>query len=154
MKIPIFQIKINDGRREADPETVYMLTDSISKLDLLNPITVDQDCTLIAGLHQLEAAKRLGWPEIDCNVSSFEGLLAELAERDENFVRKGLSEIEYGDLLLKRKCMVLSLRVPLLNRPVGWIFPVMGWLRFPARWPLGKLTFCWWKTFPALTGTL
>lgn len=75
MKIPIFQIKINDGRRETDPE----------------------------------AAKRLGWPEIECNVSSLEGLQAELAEIDENFVRKGLSEIEYGDLLLKRKELYESL---------------------------------------------
>ena len=53
-----------------------------------------------------------------------------------------------------RKCMVLSLWVPLLNRPVGRFFPVMGWLRFPVRWPLGKLTFCWWKTFPALAGNI
>ena len=102
-KIPVFQIKINDGRREADQEAVHKLADSITKVGLLNPITVDQDYTLIAGLHRLEAAKLLGWTEIECNISSLEGLMAELAEIDENFVRKGLSEIEYGDLLLRRK---------------------------------------------------
>ena len=32
-----------------------------------------------------------------------EGLLAELAEVDENVVRKGLSAVEYSDLLLRRK---------------------------------------------------
>lgn len=103
MKIQIFQISVNDGRREADPEAVQKLADSISKLGLLNPITVDKDYTLIAGLHRLEAAKLLGWSEIECNVSSLEGLLAELAEVDENFVRKDLSDIERGDLLLRRK---------------------------------------------------
>ena len=103
MKIHIFQIKVNAGRREASPEAISELAESISKVGLLNPITVDQDYTLIAGLHRLEAAKRLGWTEIECNISSLDGLLAELAEIDENFIRKGLSEIEYGDLLLRRK---------------------------------------------------
>lgn len=77
--------------------------DCISKVGLLNPITVDQEYMLIAGLHRLEAAKLLGWTEIECTVSSLEGLLAELAEVDENVVRKGLSAVEYSDLLLRRK---------------------------------------------------
>ena len=103
MQIPISQIKVSEGRREADQEAVQELMDSISKVGLLNPITVDQEYTLIAGLHRLEAAKLLGWTEIECTVSSLEGLLAELAEVDENVVRKGLSAVEYSDLLLRRK---------------------------------------------------
>ena len=103
MLIQISEIKVNPGRREADPEGVQELADSISKVGLLNPITVDQEYTLIAGLHRLEAAKLLGWTEIECTVSSLEGLLAELAEVDENVVRKGLSAVEYSDLLLRRK---------------------------------------------------
>lgn len=100
MLVPISEIKINAGRREADPEGVQELVDSISKVGLLNPITIDREHTLIAGLHRLEAAKLLGWTEIECNVSSLEGLLAEV---DENVVRKGLSAVEYSDLLLRRK---------------------------------------------------
>ena len=42
MRIPIFQINANAGRREADPEAVQKLADSISKVGLLNPITVNQ----------------------------------------------------------------------------------------------------------------
>ena len=99
MLVPISEIKVNAGRREADPEGVQELVDSISKVGLLNPITIDREHTLIAGLHRLEAAKLLGWTEIECNVSSLEGLLAELAEVDENVVRKGLSAVEYSDLL-------------------------------------------------------
>ena len=103
MKIQIFQIKVNEGRREVSPEAVHKLADSISKVGMLNPITVDQDYTLIAGLHRLEAAKLLGWSEIECTVSSLEGIQAELAEIDENFVRRDLSDMEYDDLLLRRK---------------------------------------------------
>lgn len=103
MQIPIYQININAGRREADPEAVQKLADSISKVGLLNPITVDQEYTLIAGLHRLEAVKRLGWTEIKCTVSNLEGLQAELAEIDENFVRKDLSDDEFRELLLRRK---------------------------------------------------
>ena len=88
MQIPISQIKVSEGRREADQEAVQELMDSISRVGLLNPITVDQEYTLIAGLHRLEAAKLLGWSEIECTVSSLEGLLAELAEVDENVVRQ------------------------------------------------------------------
>ena len=54
-------------------------------------------------MHRLEAAKLLDWTEIECTISSLEGLLAELAEVDENVVRKGLSAVEYSDLLLRRK---------------------------------------------------
>ena len=103
MLVSISEIKISAGRREADPDGVQELVDSISKVGLLNPITIDQKHTLIAGLHRLEAAKLLGWTEIECTVSSLEGLLAELAEVDENVVRKGLSAVEYSDLLLRRK---------------------------------------------------
>ena len=40
MQIPIFHIKVADGRREASPEAVRELADSIAKVGLLNPITV------------------------------------------------------------------------------------------------------------------
>ena len=103
MQISIFQVNVNAGRREADPEAVQKLADSISKVGLINPITVDQEYTLIAGLHRLEAAKHLGWTEIKCTVSNLEGLQAELAEIDENFVRKDLSDDEFRELLLRRK---------------------------------------------------
>jgi len=82
---------------------VKELADSIRELGLLNPVTVDRENNLIAGLHRLEAVRVLGWNEVECTVSSLEGLQAELAEIDENFVRSGLSAIEYGEMLLRRK---------------------------------------------------
>ncbi len=103
MKIKISNIKINPGRREAAPEAVQELARSIAAVGLLNPITLDQNYTLIAGLHRLEAAKLLGWTEIECSVTSMDGLQAELAEIDENIVRAGLSRQEMGEQFLRRK---------------------------------------------------
>ncbi len=103
MRIQIDKIKVNPGRREALPEHIEELGKSIAEIGLLNPITIDSNYTLIAGLHRLEAAKSLGWVEIECIVSTLEGLQAELAEIDENFVRRDLSAVEFGDLLLRRK---------------------------------------------------
>lgn len=59
MLIPIKDIKMNPGRRTAEPEDVENLAESIAELGLLNPITIDQNNTLIAGRHRLEAAKFL-----------------------------------------------------------------------------------------------
>lgn len=103
MQIRVDEVRIRAGRRELDTAHVQDLADSIKELGLLNPITVDKDNFLIAGLHRLEAAKLLGWQEIDCTISSLEGLQAELAEIDENFVRNNLPPVEYGEMLLRRK---------------------------------------------------
>ncbi len=92
MKIEISEIKVNPGRREADLTGINELARSISEVGLLNLITIDPDHTLIAGLHRLEAAKRLGWTETECTVCGLEGLQAELAEIDENVVRTALSQ--------------------------------------------------------------
>ena len=103
MQMRISEIKINPGRRDTQQRNVEELARSIAAVGLMNPITITQDNTLIAGLHRLEAVKLLGWTEIECVVSEADGLQAELAEIDENFVRAGLSHRELGDLLLRRK---------------------------------------------------
>jgi len=115
MQFPIFQINVNAGRREADQDAVQKLADSISKVGLLNPITVDQEYTLIAGLHRLEAAKRLGWTEIECTVKSLDGLLAELAEIDENLIRRKLHYTDEGKQLTRRKEIYETLHPEIKN---------------------------------------
>ncbi len=103
MKVKISNIKINPGRRETEPKAIEELTRSIAAVGLMNPITLDQNNTLIAGLHRLEAAKLMGWTEIECNIIGMSGLQAELAEIDENIVRTKLTKQELGDQLLRRK---------------------------------------------------
>ena len=103
MFINVNEIKVNPGRREATPEDVQRLSESIAEVGMMNPITVDADHTLVAGLHRLEAAKLLGWTEVECTVCELDGLHAELAEIDENVIRTGLSDLELSELLARRK---------------------------------------------------
>ncbi|MCM1304834.1 MAG: ParB N-terminal domain-containing protein [Lachnospiraceae bacterium] len=103
MKVPIGKIQIKEGRRSLDTAHAEELAASIRELGLLNPVTIDRENNLIAGLHRLEAVRLLGWTEVECTVSSLEGLKAELAEIDENIVRSDISALEYGEILLRRK---------------------------------------------------
>lgn len=103
MRLSIKEIQVKEGRRSLDTCHVGELADSIREIGLLNPLTIDRDNFLIAGLHRLEAVKMLGWTKVDCTVSSLEGLAAELAEIDENIVRSDMSTLEYGEILLRRK---------------------------------------------------
>ena len=103
MLISIDEIKVNPRHRKVESRHVRELADSITGIGLLNPITVDRQNFLIAGLHRLEAIKSLGWEQVECTVCDLDGLEAELAEIDENYVRFNLSTLEYGELLLRRK---------------------------------------------------
>lgn len=103
MQVEVDKIRVKEGRRGLDVAYVQELAGSIRELGLPNPVTVDKDCRLIAGLHRLEAVKMLGLPVVECTVSSLEGLKAELAEIDENIVRSDISAVEYGEVLLRRK---------------------------------------------------
>lgn len=103
MKVKISNVKINPGRREVTQAAIEELSKSIAAVGLLNPITVDQNNTLVAGLHRLEAVKLLGWTEIECSIIGMNGLQAELAEIDENIVRTRLSRQEMCEQFLRRK---------------------------------------------------
>ena len=103
MQIKISDVKINPGRRATQQRNVEKLARSIAAVGLMNPVTLDQNNTLIAGLHRLEAAKLLGWTEIECSIIGMNGVQAELAEIDENIVRTKLTKQELGDQLLRRK---------------------------------------------------
>ena len=109
MKIRINDIKVNPGRRGTLEKDVDELAASIMEIGLLNPITLAEDHTLIAGLHRLEAVKLLGWTEVECSITGLNGLSAELAELDENFARANLSPLELGELLARRKDIYESL---------------------------------------------
>lgn len=102
-QIGIDEIKVNRDRSDIIPDDVRELADSMQELGLLTAITVDSSHTLIAGLHRLEAAKLLGWKSIECIVLDLSGLQAELAEIDENIIRRNIHSLDYGDLLLRRK---------------------------------------------------
>ena len=103
MKVKIEDITVNPGRRAVSQDGIEELAFSIEQIGLLHPITLTEDYTLVAGLHRLEAAKSLGWSEIECTISDLDDLTAQLAELDENFARTNLSPLELGDFLKRRK---------------------------------------------------
>ena len=103
MRININEIKVNSDRRKASKDDIQKLADSIAEVGMMNPITVDADRNLIAGLHRMEAAKLLGWSEIECTVCELDELHAELAEIDENYIRANLTPLETSRLLFRRK---------------------------------------------------
>ena len=103
MRININEIKVNSDRRKASADDIQKLADSIDEVGMMNPITVDADHNLIAGLHRLEAAKLLGWSEIECSVCELDELHAELAKIDENYIRANLTPLETSQLMFRRK---------------------------------------------------
>jgi ParB family chromosome partitioning protein len=65
------------------------LVESFERVGQLNPILVDQDGTLIAGARRVEAARILGWPELEARVLSLDNPLD--AQIDEDSQRKPLT---------------------------------------------------------------
>lgn len=95
--------------RQVDPEKVGLLAQSMDEIGLQTPITIwatgpeQTEAHLVAGRHRLEAAKKLGWEEIDCIFTDLDGFERELWEIDENLVRADLSTEEKREHLKQRK---------------------------------------------------
>ncbi|YAF94175.1 MAG: ParB N-terminal domain-containing protein [Nodularia sp. CChRGM 3473] len=101
--VPIDQIRIGQNRRPVKGEKVDELKESIRANGLLNPITVDQKLTLIAGLHRLTACKLLGLEAVECNIVNYQDAdQARLAEIDENLIRNELEPLERSELWYER----------------------------------------------------
>ncbi len=102
--IEIDRIKVKSHRRPLKPEKVAELKESIEINGLLNPITIDKDYNLIAGLHRLTACTILGFKEIECNIVDYKNTWqSRLAEIDENLIRSELETLERGELWLERE---------------------------------------------------
>jgi ParB/RepB/Spo0J family partition protein len=113
--IPIDSIHVGERLRPLDEKAVQKLMDSIAELGLLNPLTVtdnpggDLPYRLSAGEHRLEACKRLGWKEIQANVSMLTGPLAEMIEVDENLMQTALTPAERAIFTARRKELYLQI---------------------------------------------
>jgi len=96
-------IKPAQRQRRLAEEKVAQISLSIQSLGLLQPVVLTKDNVLVAGLHRLEACKRLGWQEIDCVIKEYNELEAELAEIDENLIRAELTVLERAEHLKRHK---------------------------------------------------
>lgn len=101
--VSIDQIRIGSNRRPVKGEKVTELQESIRTNGLLNPITVDKQLNLIAGLHRLTACRLLGLEAIECHIVNYENSdQSRLAEIDENLIRNELEPLERSELWLER----------------------------------------------------
>ena len=89
-QIPVASVIVGERMRDLDEGKVLELMQSYEQVGVINPISVDEDYTLIAGAHRLEAAKNLGWTKIEAKVFNQEDLQRELIEIDENLIRNEL----------------------------------------------------------------
>jgi len=110
----IDEIIVFDRKRGVDPANVDRLVKSIASIGLLNPIVVSRSnpgrtCVLVAGLHRLEAVKRLGLEVVECRVVSDGDLQVELMEIDENLCRSELTPAQEAACITRRKEIYLAL---------------------------------------------
>ena len=112
--IPIGLISLGDRLRGVDDEHVESLMSSIAEVGLLNPVTVYKlrvihdhiavdGYGIVAGLHRVEACKRLGLAEIDAHIVDLSNLQRQIAECDENLCGPKLSRAERAFFTRRRK---------------------------------------------------
>lgn len=102
-QIPVASVVVGVRMRDLDEGKVLELMQSYEQIGVINPISVDEDHTLIAGAHRLEAAKNLGWTKIEAKVFNQEDLQRELIEIDENLIRNELCYVAVGEHLKERE---------------------------------------------------
>lgn len=72
MTVEIEKIVVSDRIRQSVGD-LQELAESINRVGLLNPILIDAENRLVAGLRRLEACKLLGWSEIEAKVIELDG---------------------------------------------------------------------------------
>jgi hypothetical protein len=69
-RVRVDEVLVGARHRKLDKGKVVVIAESINAIGLQTPISVYRDSEghihLVAGYHRLEAAKLLGWEEIDC----------------------------------------------------------------------------------------
>jgi ParB-like chromosome segregation protein Spo0J len=99
-------VDVGERLRSVDPERVAALAESIDAIGLQQPISVwspdDDTLDLVAGLHRLEAIKKLGWEEIDCIFVDMDNLDRQLWEIDENLIRADLTDLQRAQHTARR----------------------------------------------------
>lgn len=109
----------SDHGRAVVTGRVGVLVESLQALGLRTPITV-RPCVkfkdgresdafeIVTGRHRYEAARTLGWKEIDAVVMEGDADDAELWEIDENFARAELTDAQRADHHVRREAILVK----------------------------------------------
>ena len=115
-------IDVGNRLRPIDEAAVGALAESMQRLGQLSPISVycpdDSTLLLVTGLHRLEAAKRLGWDEIDALFVTGNEIDRELQEIAENLHRSELTVLE-RDTLIGRWAELTAVKASQVETPLG-----------------------------------
>jgi len=107
IRLAVDDIRVGERLRGLNEAKVAMLESSIRDIGLQTPITVApgeaRGWCLVAGMHRLEATRRLGRTDVACRVIGRSEPAARLWEIDENLVRSELTQLERDQHLLRRK---------------------------------------------------
>jgi len=107
--IKLEHLKVTPGRA-VDAGVVEALVKSIQEIGLMHPIAVDADtCQVLAGIHRVEAFRRLGRKTIPAIVHHLDALRCRLARLDENLVRNDGTALERAKALGERQEIYESL---------------------------------------------
>ena len=120
MNLEIEKIIVKERIRQ-NVGSLELLTESIKKVGLLNPIIVDENNELISGFRRLEACKKLGWNEIEVQVVSLDSD-EEKALKIELEENKGRLDLSLQDMDKYKEKMEEILTPPLQPNPIVAFF--------------------------------
>ncbi|MCR5614405.1 ParB N-terminal domain-containing protein [Treponema sp.] len=125
MLVNISEIKVKHRIRK-DLGDLEPLKDSLRRYGLLNPITIDSKNRLIAGERRLEAAKQIGWTNINAIIINNLTPVTKLElELEENNQRKEFTDAE----LLEGYKRLERLRNPgIFRRIINAIINFFQWI--------------------------
>jgi ParB/Sulfiredoxin domain len=135
-RVFVEDIDVGNRLRPLDEAAVVALSDGMQRLGQVNPISVycsdDKTLRLVTGLHRLEAAKRLGWEEIDAVFVTGNEIERELQEISENLHRSELTVLE-RDTQIGRWAELTAVKVGQVDPPTGGAQPAEKGVRKVAR---------------------
>jgi hypothetical protein len=112
MKIKLKEIKLPANWRVINQAKVKEIAASFEAIGQLNDVGINQDWTLVYGMHRFLAAQSLGWDEIEGKVvDTADAIKLELANIDENVCRNPLTPIELA-IQVKRQLELYTILNP------------------------------------------
>lgn len=122
MPLVIDDIDIPEGRRPVDLAAVKRLADSINEIGLKHPITVrrkGEKYILVAGLHRLEACRKIGREHVLAIICSMTNAEARMWEIAENLHRTDLTKQERAEQIAEWIELVASAKPAQLAQVSG-----------------------------------
>lgn len=98
--LPLDKVLVPERLREVEEDHAFMISQSIGRIGLLNPITVratprgERPYTLVAGAHRLRGCELAGRTEIDTIVVKADKTDGQMVEIEENIFRNELSALD------------------------------------------------------------